>query len=188
MKVCVYCSAKDQIADDYKQLGKELGAWIAEDGHTLVFGGATGGLMTEVSRAVFEAKADVIGVVPEGIARSGRLSPYCTQLLRVRHMNERKQKMKQEADVFVCLPGSYGTLDEMFDVVAAGTVGEHTKPLLILNYKGFYAPLRQQIQLMKEQLFIPQEEQYRPVFVDTLEELILHLQQLSQKKTLDKRL
>ena len=171
MNICVYCSAKDTIADRYKQLGTALGLWLAAEGHTLVFGGATGGLMTAVSKAAFEAGGNVIGIVPEHIERAGRRSPWCTEKHVVQTMNERKQLMKQTADCFVCLPGSYGTLDEMFDVIASGTVAEHKKPIFILNYEGFYEPLIKQIELMKDEVFIPLKEQYKPQFVNTLDEL-----------------
>ena len=86
-------------------------------------------------------------------------------------MSERKQRMRDEADVIVCLPGSYGTLDEMMDATSSAIVGEHKKPVFVLNYKGFYEPLKRQIELMKSLQFIPQDEHYRPIFVDTLEEL-----------------
>ncbi len=178
MNICVYCSAKDSIADDYKQLGRALGKWIVQGGHTLVFGGATGGLMTEVSKTVFEAGGRVIGVVPTRIMNSGRRSPWCSQTIEVGNMNERKHEMKHLADCFVCLPGSYGTLDEMFDVIASGTVGEHNKPVFILNYKGFYTPLSEEVALMKRESFIPMEEPYKTLFVDTLEDLFVNLQQL----------
>ena len=172
MHICVYCSAKDQIADDYKQLGRELARWMVSKGHTLVFGGATGGLMTEVSRTMFEAGGEVIGVVPSRIKNSGRRSPWCSQTIEVENMNARKQKMKELADAFVCLPGSYGTLDEMFDVIASGMVGEHQKPLYMLNYKGFYNPLLQQAALMRKENFLPQTDPYKIIVADTIEQLI----------------
>ncbi|MBR1929762.1 MAG: TIGR00730 family Rossman fold protein [Paludibacteraceae bacterium] len=178
MNICVYCSAKDQISDDYKQLGAELGCWIAQNGHVLVFGGASGGLMTMVSRSAFAEGGQVIGIVPEHIERAGRYSEWCTERVRVKNMNERKQMMKDTADCFVCLPGSYGTLDEMFDVIASGTVGEHKKPIFIVNYKGFYDPLLNEIALMKEKSFIPQTEIYKPIFVDDIGELIDRINKL----------
>ncbi len=181
MNICVYCSAKDSIADEYKQIGRDLGKWIAESGHTLVFGGATGGLMTEVSQTVFEAGGLVTGVVTKRILLSGRRSKWCTSTIEVNDMNLRKQQMKLLADCFVCLPGSYGTLDEMFDAIAAGTVGEHHKPLFILNYKGFYNHLKELAQMMKDEQFIPEEESYKPQYVDSLEQLIQELQLLKTK-------
>ncbi len=175
MIVAVYCSAKNNIAEEYKFLGRELGTWIAQQGHTLLYGGATGGLMTVVSDTVREKGGEVIGVVPQRIISSGRKADNCTELIEVANMAERKQRMREIADVFVCLPGSYGTLDEMMDVIASGTVGEHKKHIYIVNHKGFYTPLVEQIKQMKALGFIPAEESYRPRVVNTISELIAEL-------------
>jgi uncharacterized protein (TIGR00730 family) len=157
-------------------LGDVLGQWIAEAGHTLVYGGATGGLMTRVSNAAKAAGGIVEGVIPQRIIQAKRMASNCDTLHIVNNMCERKQKMKELADCFVCLPGSYGTLDEMMDVVASGTVDEHRKPCYILNYQGFYEGLKQLAQHMRSLAFLPQQEQYAPQFVDSMEELITHLE------------
>ena len=171
MKIAVYCSAKDVIPEEYLSLGDQLGRWMGRQGHTLVYGGATGGLMSRTSLAAKEAGAQVIGVIPPRIIAAGRLATHCDQIIRVANMAERKQRMRDEADLFVCLPGSYGTLDEMMDAVSSAIVGEHQKPVLVLNYRGFYDGLRQLLEHMRSLRFIPQQEQYYPIFVDSLEEL-----------------
>ena len=181
MKIAVYCSAKDRISEEYLALGDVLGKWIAEAGHTLVYGGATGGLMTRVSNAAKAAGGTVEGVIPQRIIQAKRMADNCDVLYTVANMCERKQKMKDLADCFVCLLGSYGTLDEMMDVVASGTVDEHRKPCFVLNYKGFYIGLQMQIEHMRMEAFLPQEEQYAPVFVPTIEELINKLSELKLK-------
>ena len=178
MKVAVYCSAKDRIPEEYLALGDVLGKWIAEAGHTLVYGGATGGLMTRVSNAAKASGGIVEGVIPQRIIQAKRMADNCDVLYMVANMNERKQKMKELADCFVCLPGSYGTLDEMMDVVASGTVDEHRKPIFVLNYQSFYEGLKLQIEHMRQLAFLPQQEQYAPQFVDTIEELLDALQRL----------
>ena len=152
-------------------MGDALGTWIGESGHTLVDGGATGGLMTRVSDAAKAAGAHVVGVVPSRIIASGRKAENCDYLIEVNNMSERKQRMRDEADVIVCLPGSYGTLDEMMDATSSAIVGEHHKQTYVLNYKGFYEPLKAQIELMKELQFIPTPEHYGPIFVNSLQEL-----------------
>ena len=171
MKIAVYCSAKDAIPEAYLQLGDTLGAWIGAQGHTLVYGGATGGLMTRVSNAAKEAGARVIGVIPPRIIAAGRLASNCDQLIEVANMSKRKQRMRDEADVIICLPGSYGTLDEMMDATSSAIVGEHRKPTYVLNYQGFYEPLKQQIELMRRLRFIPEQESYQLQFADTVDEL-----------------
>jgi uncharacterized protein (TIGR00730 family) len=162
-------------------LGDVLGKWIAEAGHTLVYGGATGGLMTRVSHAAKAAGGMVEGVIPQRIIQAKRMADNCDVLYTVANMCERKQRMKELADCFVCLPGSYGTLDEMMDVVASGTVDEHRKPIFILNYEGFYEGLKLQAEHMRKLAFLPQEEQYAPQFVDTIEQLIDKLTELKIK-------
>ena len=172
MKIAVYCSAKDCISNEYLALGDTLGKWIAEAGHTLVYGGATGGLMTRVSNAAKAAGGTVEGVIPQRIIQAKRMANNCDVLYTVANMCERKQKMKDLADCFICLPGSYGTLDEMMDVIASGTVDEHRKPIFILNHQGFYEGLKLQIEHMRKLTFLPKEEQYAPQIVDTIDEII----------------
>ena len=171
MRIAVYCSAKDAIPEEYLMLGDALGRWLGENGHTLIYGGATGGLMSRTSDAAKQAGAHVIGVIPPRIKAAGRLATNCDYLIEVNNMSERKQRMRDEADLIVCLPGSYGTLDEMMDVISSAIVGEHHKPVYVLKYKGFYEPLKQQIRVMQDLQFIPTQQHYEPIFVDTLEQL-----------------
>ena len=171
MRIAVYCSAKDVIPEEYLSLGDRLGQWLGENGHTLIYGGATGGLMSRTSNAAKAAGAEVIGVIPPRIVACGRKANNCDELYRVLNMSQRKQHMRDLADVIVCLPGSYGTLDEMMDAVSSGIVGEHHKPVYVLNYKGFYKPLKQQIEQMRSLQFIPEVEAYKPIFVNSLDEL-----------------
>lgn len=171
MRIAVYCSAKDAIPDEYLSLGDVVGKWIGAQGHTLVYGGATGGLMSRVSNAAKASGAHVVGVIPPRIIACGRKANNCDYLIEVANMSERKQRMRDEADIIVCLPGSYGTLDEMMDATSSAIIGEHHKPTLVLNYKGFYEPLKQQIALMEQLNFIPGQQCYKPIFVDSLEAL-----------------
>lgn len=171
MRIAVYCSAKDAIPEEFLRLGDALGEWIGQNGHTLIYGGATGGLMSRTSDAAKAAGAHVVGVIPPRIKAAGRLAANCDHLIEVNNMSERKQRMRDEADIIVCLPGSYGTLDEMMDAISSAIVGEHKKPVYVLNYKGFYEPLKQQIRVMQDLQFIPAQQSYRPVFADTLEKL-----------------
>jgi len=174
MKVAVYCSAKDAIPEEYKVMGDALGEWLAKAGHSMVYGGATGGLMTRVSEAFRRHKSEeqeLIGVIPHRIIAAGRKAEGCDRMIEVKDMAERKRTMREVADCFIVLPGSYGTLDELMDVVASGTVGEHKKPIYIINYNGFYNELKALADHMRSLNFLPKEEAYRPIFVDGLESL-----------------
>jgi uncharacterized protein (TIGR00730 family) len=131
-----------------------------------------------VSNAAKAAGGVVEGVIPQRIIQAKRMADNCDTMHIVNNMCERKQKMKELADCFVCLPGSYGTLDEMMDVIASGTVDEHRKPIFVLNYRGFYLGLKLQAEYMRSLNFLPAVEQYAPQFVDTMDELIEKLMNL----------
>lgn len=172
MKICVFCSSSNSIAPGFIEMGKMLGKKIAEKGYTLVYGGATGGLMDAVAEGASGENGEIIGVIPEIIIHSDRLSQLPTQQIVTTDMSERKKRMKEMADAFVVLPGGFGTLDEMFDVIASATVGEHKKPLICLNYNGFYNRLIQLADEMRTGYFIPKEEKYKPIFVNSVEECL----------------
>jgi cytokinin riboside 5'-monophosphate phosphoribohydrolase len=168
MNIAVFCSSSNHIANHYKQSAFQLGELIAESGNTLVYGGATGGLMDSVAEGARSKSGLVIGVIPQAVIKMKRQSTLPTQLITVETMNDRKAQMKTLANVFVILPGSYGTLDEMFDIIASGIVGEHQKPVIIINQDGFYNHFLKQIDFMRSELFIPVEERYKPLIVQDI--------------------
>jgi uncharacterized protein (TIGR00730 family) len=170
MNIAVYCASSDKIDANYKAMAFRLGEWIAENGHTLVYGGAAGGLMDAVSDGVLAQNGKIIGVIAKAIIKLKRTTDKPMQLIVAQTMSERKTIMKALADAFVVLPGSFGTLDEAMDVVASGTVGEHKKPCVFVNHKGFYNQFFEQIEHCRTEHFIPFEEGYKPLLVNSLEE------------------
>lgn len=182
MNIAVFCSSSNHIANRYKQAAVRLGELIAESGNTLVYGGATGGLMDSVAEGAHTKNGKIIGVIAQAIIKMNRQSSLPTQLITVESMSERKAEMKALTDIFVVLPGSYGTLDEMLDIIASGIVGEHKKPLIIVNQDGFYDPFLNQIDFMRSELFIPIEERYKPIIVQDINHC-LELINLSNKNS-----
>lgn len=172
MNICVFCSSSNHIADQYKQAAFRLGELIAESGNTLVYGGATGGLMDSVSEGACSKNGNIIGVIPQAVIRMNRQSTLPIKLIEVETMSERKALLKAYSDVFVVLPGSYGTLDEMLDIVASGIVGEHKKKVIIVNQNGFYDLLLGQIDFMRNEHFIPTEECYKPLIAKDIEQCL----------------
>lgn len=170
--ICVFCSSSNHIADRYKRSAFLLGEKIAGSGNTLVYGGASGGLMTAVAEGATTKNGEIIGVIATPIVKMNRQSNLPTQLFSVKDLSERKQKMKEVADFFVVLPGGYGTLDEMFDVVASGTVGEHKKPLILVNENGFFDFFLTEINFMKSEKCIPERESYKINVVQNIEDCI----------------
>lgn len=168
MNIAVFCSSSNHIADKYKIEAYRLGEMIAESGNTLVYGGATGGLMDSVAEGAQSKNGRIIGIIPQAVIHMNRQSSLPTQLIRVETMSERKEQMKSISDVFIVLPGSYGTLDEMLYIIASGIVGEHKKPLIIVNQDGFYDSFLIQLNYMRSEAFIPAVEKYKPLVAQNI--------------------
>lgn len=170
MKIAVFCSSSEQIANHFKQMAYELGKWIAETGHTLIYGGATGGLMSAVAEGVYTSKGNIIGVVPQSVIDKGRKTKLPIDLYTTADLNERKKIMRQHADIFVVLPGGIGTMDEMFDIMSSGTLAEHNKPLVILNWEHYYDHLINLFEWMKQEKCLSKVEIYKPYIAQTIDE------------------
>ena len=141
MKICVFCSANEQIDPAFFTLTEELGKWAAENGHSIVYGGVNQGLMECVAKATKTSGGMTIGVVPMLVEKSGRISDYVDVEIPCDNLSDRKQLMMDQSDVFIALPGGIGTLDEVFTVAASATIGYHQKPLILYNMKGFWDSL-----------------------------------------------
>lgn len=141
MKLCIFCSANQNIDPEFFEKTQELGEWAAKNGHSIVFGGHDAGLMHTVSKAAKDAGGQVVGVVPRRIEEMGRLSPYLDVHIPTENLTDRKDLMMAQGDAFIVLPGGIGTLDELFTVAAAGTLKYHEKPIILYNMKGFWDAL-----------------------------------------------
>jgi hypothetical protein len=145
MKICIFCSANEQIDPDFFHAAEELGQWAAENGHVIVYGGVNQGLMECVARAAHDNGGRTIGVVPTIVEKSGRTSDYVDVEIPCDNLTDRKQLMMDQSDIFIALPGGIGTIDEVFTVAASATIGYHSKPVILYNMKGFWNPLIQML-------------------------------------------
>lgn len=141
MKIAIFCSASNGIAPLYFKMTEELGRWAAGNGHSIVFGGCSSGLMECVAEAAHEAGGQTVGVVPTIVEAAGRASENMDVEIRCDNLSDRKELMASRSDVFVALPGGIGTLDEIFTAAAAATIGYHRKPVILYNMDGFWDSL-----------------------------------------------
>jgi uncharacterized protein (TIGR00730 family) len=138
MRICVYCSSSAAVDDIYFQAAREVGRLIGERGHSLIYGGSDVGLMGAVARAAHDAGARVVGVLPDSIARHVGASPVADEMTITATMAERKALMEAGADAFLALPGGFGTLEELFQVLTLRQLGEMQAAVALLNVAGFY--------------------------------------------------
>lgn len=136
--LCVFCASADGVNPAYRETAVQLGQVLAERRIDLVYGGAKAGLMGAVADAALAGGGRVIGVIPHVLVDMEVSHHGCTELHVVDTMHTRKALMGERADAFLILPGGYGTLEELFEVLAWQTLRLHSKPICLLNTAGFY--------------------------------------------------
>ncbi|KAJ7150803.1 hypothetical protein C8R46DRAFT_1305626 [Mycena filopes] len=178
--VAVYCASTLGKQPAYRNAATSLGAAIASADRSLVYGGGTQGLMGLVASAVLEGGSTVTGIIPFAISVAGgegagsasgvegvvQESAGRVETIIVNSMNERKTEMAQRVDGFFGLPGGFGTLDEILEVITWTQIGFHTKPIILMNVLGYYEPLRQLIRNGLEEGFIPADNESFVIFVN----------------------
>ncbi|ALN62040.1 putative lysine decarboxylase family protein [Lysobacter antibioticus] len=152
--LCVYCGSNSGSKPIYTERAMALGTRMAKDGIALVYGGGNVGLMGTVADAVLEAGGEAIGVIPEQLVNWEVAHRGLTKLEIVGSMHERKARMFDLADGFVALPGGFGTLDEMFEMLTWRQLGIGNKPCAFLDIDGFYSPLMSMLDRMVEERFL----------------------------------
>jgi uncharacterized protein (TIGR00730 family) len=136
--VCVFCGAKSGNHTDYIDIAAELGVGLAKHGIRLVYGGSGLGVMAAIANAVIDAGGEVVGVIPHHLVEMEQVTSKVTHTYVVKSMHARKSLMYKLSDAFVALPGGMGTLDELFEVLTWTKLGLHSKPVTLLNTKGYF--------------------------------------------------
>lgn len=172
-KICVYCGSSMGNDPIFEQTAQKVGRMIGETGNTLIYGGACCGTMGSVADAALEAGAHVHGIIPDFFKDFSFevIHPALPQLTKVESMMERKEIMLRESDIFVTLPGSYGTLDELFETLVLQQLKQIDKPIFLLNVSGFYDPLLAQLDKMEDAGFLRPENRKLLRIVNTVEQL-----------------
>ena len=162
MNISVFCGSSLPRNKEIVEAAASLGRRIAQEGHTLVYGGSNLGLMGVVSGAALEEGGRVVGVIPNLFSDDIIHSQRVTELVRVRSMAERKEYLIAHSDAFVALPGGIGTIDEVSEVMVMNQLqivdgkrlldgSYRTKPMILFNIDGYYNPFLDQLRLVKEE-------------------------------------
>lgn len=142
----------------YLDAARALGRAIAQGGRGLVYGGTSVGLMRELAEAALGAGGEVTGVIPRALVEREVAHPRLTELHVVDSMHARKEKMVALSDGFVALPGGFGTLDELFEILTWAQLGIHAKPVGLLDACGYWGPLMALVHHMVSEGFVPQDQ------------------------------
>lgn len=155
--VCIYCGSSDQVREEYLQAARSMGEAIAHRGLQLVYGAGSTGLMGALSDAALQAGGEVIGVIP-GYFNTPQLAHNgLTRLEVVETIHQRKARLIELADAFIALPGGFGTLEELFEILTWAQIGLHAKPVGLLNVRGYFDPLFNLVEHIRAEGFIYDE-------------------------------
>ncbi len=170
--IVVFCGSSEGTDFQVLVSAVKLGATLAEGNITLVYGAAKIGVMGKVAQGALDKGGKVIGVIPDFLMLKEVYHPGLTQLIITENMHERKLKMHELSDGIITLPGGYGTLEELFEMITWAQLGLHQKPIGILNTNGFYDDLLAMLRKMVTQGFL-KKENYEMLLVDETVEGLL---------------
>jgi uncharacterized protein (TIGR00730 family) len=170
LTLCVFCGSSPGKDPAYGEAARELGKLIGAGGHRLVFGGGAVGLMGEVAREARDAGAEVIGILPAFLRHLEPPLKSAEELIITPDLQQRKARMLAMADAFIHLPGGLGTMDEYFEVVTTAQLSVHRKPIVLIDVKHYFTPLKALIDHIVERGFARPDVATLHTFVSTPEE------------------
>lgn len=163
--IVVFCGSSEGNDLDILESAAQLGKILAEQQTTLVYGAAKIGVMGKIAQGCLDNDGKVIGVIPDFLMLREVYHSGLTELIITKNMHERKLKMHELSEGIIALPGGYGTLEELFEMITWGQLGLHQKPVGILNINGFYDYLLKMLEKMVSQGFL-KKENYEMLLVD----------------------
>lgn len=171
--LCVYCGASERCDPIFRDAAVALGKAIGQNGFGLVYGGGRMGLMGLVATSTLEHGGKVIGFIPEHLDEREGAHPDLTELYIVDSMHTRKMNMATHADMFCVLPGGFGTLDELFEIITWRQLNLHQKPICVLNLNGYWDPLKHIINKVVDEKFAQDAHRHIVNFVESVDDAIL---------------
>ena len=176
MNICLYGASSNAIVKSYINPTEELGAKIAERGHTLIYGGGAAGLMGAAARGAYSQGGKIIGIVPSFLNVDGILFDNCDEMIFTETMRERKQLLEEKSDAFIVTPGGVGTFDEFFEILTLKQLGRHSKPIAVFNINGYFDSLVEQLKNAVHKQFMNPESFELFMFTDSANKLINYIE------------
>jgi uncharacterized protein (TIGR00730 family) len=170
--IAVFCGSSSGSHTIYREQAAKLGQILAERRIDLIYGGGRVGLMGFLADAVLKAGGQVTGVIPGFLQTREVAHQGLTEMIRVETMHERKALIDQRSDGAIALPGGFGTLDELFEMLTWGQLGLHRKPVGLLNINGYFEPLLLTVEKMVSEGFLKLENKDQLLVSDNIETLL----------------
>jgi uncharacterized protein (TIGR00730 family) len=146
MRVCVYCASSNDLSQVYFAVARDLGSGMARRGWPLIYGGGGVGLMGAIADAVRSAGGTIVGIIPQALLEREAAYLQSDELIVTTTLRERKQLMDDHSDAFIALPGGFGTLEELLEIMTLRQLAYHDKPIVIVNVGGYFDALLAQFE------------------------------------------
>lgn len=172
MRIALYCGARLGNDPTYAELARNVSRTLAQRGIGIVYGGGNIGLMGEIAEAAIHAGGEIIGVIPGSMVEEELAHQGITRLEIVSTMHHRKARIEELSDAFIALPGGYGTLDELFEIITWRQLKLHHKSIGLLNHQGFYDQLVGFIDTTCKEGFVPGKNRDLLIVANDLETLL----------------
>ncbi|KAL9367768.1 hypothetical protein Peur_038967 [Populus x canadensis] len=176
-RICVFCGSRAGYKSSFSDAALELGKQLVKRKIDLVYGGGSGGLMGLISQTVFNGGCHVLGVIPKALMSHEISGETVGEVIAVADMHQRKAEMAKHADAFIALPGGYGTMEELLEIIAWSQLGIHEKPVGLLNADGYYDSLLALFDKGVEEGFIRDTARHIVITAETAAELIEKMEQ-----------
>lgn len=171
MNITVYCGASVGNHQVYQEKAQELAKWMAQNNHTLIYGGGNVGLMGVMADTILNDGGQAIGVMPSFLKEREIAHNRLTDLFLVENMTERKLKMIRLADAFIALPGGPGTLEKISEVISWARIGQNNKPCILYNIAGYYNHLSYLFDHMVSEGFLNQADRDQIMIDNSLSQM-----------------
>ncbi|MBL42391.1 MAG: TIGR00730 family Rossman fold protein [Rhodospirillaceae bacterium] len=139
--VCVFCSSSNNIEEKYRKSARKLATILSSNNITTIYGGGNTGMMGDLAGVCISKNANIIGVIPQFLKERENLHDNLTKVYIEENMHNRKRRMYNLSDMFICLPGGLGTLDEFAEVLSWKQLGIHNKPIVLINIDNYWSKL-----------------------------------------------
>ncbi|KAJ0083469.1 hypothetical protein Patl1_30670 [Pistacia atlantica] len=176
-RICVFCGSSPGKKSSYKDAAIELGKELVARNIDLVYGGGSVGLMGLISQSVYDGGRHVIGVIPKTLMPREITGETVGEVKPVADMHQRKAEMARQSDAFIALPGGYGTLEELLEVITWAQLGIHDKPVGLLNVDGYYNSLLSFIDKAVEEGFISPSARHIIVSAPNAKDLMMKMEE-----------
>ena len=180
--ICIFASSSNSIDEKYYVAATILGELIAKNGYNIIYGGSNRGLMGAVTKSAFDLGSHITGVMPERLYNMGIEEGNCSEFIVTKEMRERKAKMDELSQAIIALPGGFGTLEELSEMIVQKQLGYNSKPVVLLNTNGFYNKLIEFFQKTIKEDFAPKKCSDLYFCADSPYEAIEYVNQYEFKK------